>query len=242
MTSSEAPALTWESNFRMQMRLLREVKGLTQTDLAKSLKVWGLPFHQQTIQRIETGERPVRLDEAFLIARELGVSLDYMTTVSSPGLRDMKYAVDKLRRETESLHEAVSEALPDWMAAYEGLAYEVLLCVKMEGDTGLGEASWGGAWLQKASWILDHLHETFVSIYGITSEFANEDWRDLPRFDSEIRADVDPLLRNSYDLWNGVVTRLIPESRAYSNPQALYEELGEVGKGDQRVERDPMDD
>ena len=52
------PYALWERNFRQQMQRLREAQEMTQTDLARSLKAFGLPFHQQTIQRIESGEVP----------------------------------------------------------------------------------------------------------------------------------------------------------------------------------------
>jgi transcriptional regulator with XRE-family HTH domain len=69
----------WERNFRERMLRMREAKGMTQTDLARALKTdFGLPFHQQTIQRIESGERPVRLNEANLIAQTLNEDLFMM--------------------------------------------------------------------------------------------------------------------------------------------------------------------
>ncbi|HEV2784678.1 MAG TPA: helix-turn-helix domain-containing protein [Actinophytocola sp.] len=72
------------------MQRLREARRMTQTDLAKALQRHGLRFHQQTIQRIESGERPIRLDEAFLIAEELGSSIAAMTA-DKPSL-DQKIA------------------------------------------------------------------------------------------------------------------------------------------------------
>ncbi len=70
----------WERNFRSRMAAMRETLMWTQTDLAKQLKEnHGLPFHQATIARIEAGERPVRLDEAHIIAGVFGVDLAAMT-------------------------------------------------------------------------------------------------------------------------------------------------------------------
>lgn len=65
---------------------IREGKGMTQTDLARTLKTaYGLPFHQQTIQRIESGERPVRLNEANLIALILRTDLFQMMSTAGWG-------------------------------------------------------------------------------------------------------------------------------------------------------------
>jgi transcriptional regulator with XRE-family HTH domain len=80
----EAEVGVWERNFRERMVRMREAKGMTQTDLARTLKTdFGLPFHQQTIQRIESGERPVRLNEANLIAQTLHA--DLFTMMSNAG-------------------------------------------------------------------------------------------------------------------------------------------------------------
>jgi transcriptional regulator with XRE-family HTH domain len=80
-----APGL-WERNFRDRMVSMREAEGMTQTDLARALRTdFGLPFHQQTIARIEAGERPVRLNEANLIAETLHTDLfSMMSDKGSP--------------------------------------------------------------------------------------------------------------------------------------------------------------
>lgn len=72
--------MDWESNFRERMEQMRTAAGMTQTDLARVLREqYGLPFHQATIQRIEAGERPVRLNEAHLIAHAFQTDLETMT-------------------------------------------------------------------------------------------------------------------------------------------------------------------
>lgn len=73
-------AADWESNFRERMEKMRTAAGMTQTELARVLREqYGLPFHQATIQRIEAGERPVRLNEAHLIAHAFQADLETMT-------------------------------------------------------------------------------------------------------------------------------------------------------------------
>ena len=49
----------------------RQAKGMSQSALARALAEEGLAFHQPTIQRIESGERPVRINEAVVIVRLL---------------------------------------------------------------------------------------------------------------------------------------------------------------------------
>lgn len=71
----------WERNFRERMERMRTAAGMTQTDLARVLREhYGLPFHQATIQRIEAGERPIRLNEAHLIAKAFNTDLDLMVS------------------------------------------------------------------------------------------------------------------------------------------------------------------
>lgn len=69
-----------EQVFTDSVKALRQARGLTQTDLARSMKSRGFPFHQPTVQRIEEGSRPVRLTEAYALAEVLGSSVDSMST------------------------------------------------------------------------------------------------------------------------------------------------------------------
>lgn len=66
-------------SFAREVRRRRELRGLSQTDLAYQLREqYGLKFHQATIDRVEKAVRPCRLDEVFAIAEVLGSSLDDM--------------------------------------------------------------------------------------------------------------------------------------------------------------------
>lgn len=65
--------------FASQVRRRRELHGLSQSDLAVRLRDdYGLKFHQATIDRIEKGQRPCRLDEVYAIAEVLGTTVDDM--------------------------------------------------------------------------------------------------------------------------------------------------------------------
>ena len=61
------------------LQLHRKAKGYSQSDLAGLLEQRGLPFQQQTILKIEKGSRPLKLEEAFVIADVLGVELSSLT-------------------------------------------------------------------------------------------------------------------------------------------------------------------
>jgi transcriptional regulator with XRE-family HTH domain len=58
------------------MRQARERAGLSQEHLAANLLVMhGVQWHQTTVRRTESGERPIRLSEAIAVAELLGVPL-----------------------------------------------------------------------------------------------------------------------------------------------------------------------
>lgn len=70
-------------NFVAQMQARREANGWSQTEFAKRLSAQGLRFHQPTVQRIERGERPLKLTEAITIAEVLGTRLEVMLRAAS---------------------------------------------------------------------------------------------------------------------------------------------------------------
>lgn len=78
------PPTSREAIFVRAMIQGRNSLGLTQNQFARRLSDdYGLRFHQQTIQRIETGQRPLRLDETFAIAEVLGS--DVISMCTDPG-------------------------------------------------------------------------------------------------------------------------------------------------------------
>ncbi|MFT2706207.1 helix-turn-helix domain-containing protein [Clavibacter zhangzhiyongii] len=114
MAPSLSPQL-WEQNFRAQMRRRREALGVTQHLLARRLSDRGLPFHQPTVQRIEDGKRPVKLDEAFVIANELGTDVASMVRPIGDSAVEGAMAVDRVRRKLDSLERDVSEIRGEWI-------------------------------------------------------------------------------------------------------------------------------
>jgi len=48
---------------------------MSQTELARRIASYGLPFHQPTVQRVESGERPIRLNEAIVLCDILALEL-----------------------------------------------------------------------------------------------------------------------------------------------------------------------
>jgi transcriptional regulator with XRE-family HTH domain len=120
-----ATAGVWERNFRDRMIRMRKAKGMNQTDLARALRNdFGLPFHQQTIQRIESGERPIRLNEANLIAETLGAGLDVMMSdIGSPeSVRlNLELASQKFYERADKVAEYLNEQFGAVETLYEEL-------------------------------------------------------------------------------------------------------------------------
>lgn len=77
MLFDEEPSET-STNFAAHMRRLRNLSGISQAELARRAVAAGQPMHQQTIAKIESGQRPIGLDEAEALATLLGRPLSTM--------------------------------------------------------------------------------------------------------------------------------------------------------------------
>lgn len=62
------------------LRQLREEAGLSQAEFAERLTGAGMPTHQQTVLKIEKGQRSLRMTEAVVIASVLRVELADLVT------------------------------------------------------------------------------------------------------------------------------------------------------------------
>ena len=107
VTETPAPDHPWEASFVANMTRARLAQGLSQTGLAKRLSARGLGFHPQTVQRIEAGERSIRLNEAVLIVEVLG-----MAPAGSLGVDAAVFANETQAR--EGLSQAVQRGRRLW--------------------------------------------------------------------------------------------------------------------------------
>lgn len=71
-----------EDMFVRQMKRLRAARGLSQAELAERVAKLGGNLYQQTIAKIESGQRAVRLQEADLIAQALRSSVSEMLSTA----------------------------------------------------------------------------------------------------------------------------------------------------------------
>ncbi len=67
--------MTIAEDFVRRAAIHREHQRLSQAELARRMKAQGFPWHPMTVQRTESGERPLRLDEASALAAILGMPL-----------------------------------------------------------------------------------------------------------------------------------------------------------------------
>lgn len=89
-----------ELTFAQRVRELREALGLSQTQLATTLRLKGVKIDPTSITRLEKGTRGVRLDEAVAIAGVLDQTVDEMLRpVLPPGeqLRQAAQQADQTR-------------------------------------------------------------------------------------------------------------------------------------------------
>ena len=61
--------------FAEWLRATRVAAGISQGKLSDAMNAEGFVFYQQTIAKVESGERPLRLDEATALARILNASI-----------------------------------------------------------------------------------------------------------------------------------------------------------------------
>ncbi len=174
---SENPYTRWERNFIHQMKRLREAKGMTQTDLARGVHVLSygeLKFHQQTIQRIENGERPVRLNEAHVIAQVLDAELDTMTASGRAAALELRFAVDRMRRGAGSMASLILNGFTEWLDELEELATALSHRLPDREDATTDDldpvAEWGMAWVSAILKVDTTLREAWTLLRELSGE------------------------------------------------------------------------
>ncbi len=228
MANAFTRSYPWESTFIHQMERRREAAGWTQTDLARKLKVRGLPFHQQTIQRIEKGERAVRLDEAFVIAEVFDVSLDAMLTHFEGPMDSASTAIDRVRRYAEGVTDSFSDAYTDFLNEFDLLvvAFDDLLEAARHKPTP--EVVWVAAWLLKCGRVIEAMGE--AEIYAESLYIKSGDWQDSLRGASASWDHVSWIVDESADIWQELPDEERPHYLMDLNPTDLQKWI--TGKTD----------
>ena len=88
------------------LRALRTARHWPLREVAERMKAYGYTWHQTVVAKIETGQRPLRLNEAVDLADLYAVSLaDLFAPPKGPD------ALDELRREAQALHTALEQEM-----------------------------------------------------------------------------------------------------------------------------------
>lgn len=93
----------------VNVRLLREQAGLSQDELAAEMSKLGVPWHQQTIGRVESGKQKVRATQLAALARILRTSMErFMWTGPEANATEYVYAAGtRLKLQYETVADAV---------------------------------------------------------------------------------------------------------------------------------------
>jgi transcriptional regulator with XRE-family HTH domain len=115
---------TADQKLAANVRILRERKGLSQSGLADEMTAKGIPWHQQTVGRVEAGRQPVKFAEAVALASILRTSLDRFTwgSAEANATEFVLAAGARLRQSYETVAEALCRLLADQAAAGRVLA------------------------------------------------------------------------------------------------------------------------
>ena len=106
---------TVRSRLARQFRAARLDSGLSQARLAALMSDLGYAMVQQTINRIESGERDVTIDEAVALAGLLGMRVDEMTLPSELRIAGVQLALAE--RDYKEAEQRCIEAERAWQAA-----------------------------------------------------------------------------------------------------------------------------
>lgn len=150
--SKREPApLGADDYFRFVMQAERKRQGWTQAGFASDLEASGGPaMHQQTIQKIESGTRPVKLAEANAIAKLLNMRLDDMLD----GVADN--VIEEADKELEQAQSKVYQGMADLWAR------QLVVALVLDAYEAAGINTWSSADVSKS---YEEIHETALTVW-----------------------------------------------------------------------------
>lgn len=103
-----------EDMFIRQMKRRRAALGLSQSDLAERAVALGGNMYQQTVAKLEAGQRALKLSEADILAKALGTTVQDMLssafTSGAPEAMRAPASVDELRAQAIEAERRVAQA------------------------------------------------------------------------------------------------------------------------------------
>jgi transcriptional regulator with XRE-family HTH domain len=115
VADDDQPALPddTEQRFAANLRLFRERQSMSQVKLAREMAVRGWPWRQQTVTRVENGQRKIRFGEATTLAEILRTPLQRFSRPVSEAnvVEKIRAAGTRLRESCEAVEAAVCHLL-----------------------------------------------------------------------------------------------------------------------------------
>ena len=84
--------LPWEAAFSSSVEQARKAAQLSPEEFARRLREYGLSFNAHTVEKIESGARPIRLNEALVISKVLQVELPQVKRTMRAELINQAYS------------------------------------------------------------------------------------------------------------------------------------------------------
>ncbi|SES21398.1 hypothetical protein SAMN04488000_118144 [Lentzea albida] len=175
---------------------------MTQTDLARALKAEGLPYYQQTIQRIESGERPVRLNEAHVIARFFEVDMETMAESLLATGHEVLWTMDRVSSYATQVAMDAIEAYEAWLERVASFAASLMDLIDREQVNTFADLSPGGQvglafcrHVLSSSEILRQGHESLLKTFGDDSSETREDKWEFALPDDQVLHDIEEYQR-----------------------------------------------
>lgn len=114
------------------LRVLRTVAGLSQAELARNIEARGVQMVQQTVAKIETGQRSLRLHEAVATAEVLGVTIAQLARQSTVVVttRSTSWNVHEEPDRAAQLEAELQEIVAKYRSDIEALTQPSLLDVE----------------------------------------------------------------------------------------------------------------
>jgi transcriptional regulator with XRE-family HTH domain len=126
VTDDDQPAIPddTEQRFAANLRLLRERQGISQVKLAQEMAARGWPWRQQTVTRLENGQRMIRFGEATALAEILDTPLERFTRAGPEAAEAERLAAfgARLHHFYETVADTVSRLLDEQRMAEQARA------------------------------------------------------------------------------------------------------------------------
>jgi hypothetical protein len=118
-------SLLWEADFSTSVARARVAAGLSHADLAQRVRAYGLSLNAWDVQELESGERPVRLNDALILRMVLTVELPEVTEPDHQQLVTAAYSQSfaKVEKEWDGIVEDLARRRPKVLGTLQKAMY-----------------------------------------------------------------------------------------------------------------------